>query len=299
MTGLDGGPDRDTALPGLRPDQRLLVQRWLPGAHVVADLSWGLIDSTVLRVRTPGIAEDVIVKACGPGNHHFSRESDAYRHWVGPLRHLGAAPVLHHVDDDARVLVAEFLPGELVQGNDSEQQPQTYRQAGALLAAFHDQDRRIDTDLGIEFNTARKQRALRWLAGEHRIPSATVRRLRALLADHPTEAVRLVPTHGDYQPRNWMVHAGKLAVIDFGRAEWRPAQTDLARLAVQQFRTRGDLERAFIEGYGSDPRGPDWRFILLTEAIATAAWAYSVGDEAFEAQGHRMIDDALALFPRR
>lgn len=55
------------------------------------------------------------------------------------------------------------------------------------------------------------------------------------------------------------------------------------------------LEAAFIEGYGSDPREPGaWRRNRIREAVGTAAWAYQVGDEAFERQGHRMIAEALA-----
>lgn len=32
------------------------------------------------------------------------------------------------------------------------------------------------------------------------------------------------------------------------------------------------------------------------EAIGTAVWAYQVGDERFERQGHRMVAEALELF---
>jgi hypothetical protein len=37
-----------------------------------------------------------------------------------------------------------------------------------------------------------------------------------------------------------------------------------------------------------------WHRHRLREAIGTAAWAYQVGDEAFEQQGHRMITAALS-----
>ena len=89
-----------------------------------------------------------------------------------------------------------------------------------------------------------------------------------------------------------------MSVIDFGRADLRPAMSDLARLAAQDFRRDPRLEAAFFEGYGPDPREPHaWHRLCLSEAIGTAAWAYQVGDESFEAQGHRMIDDALAAAP--
>jgi hypothetical protein len=71
--------------------------------------------------------------------------------------------------------------------------------------------------------------------------------------------------------------------------------TDLARLAVQDFRRDPNLEAAFLDGYGSDPREPDaWHRTQVREAIGTAAWAHRVGDESFESQGHRMIAEVLS-----
>jgi hypothetical protein len=67
-------------------------------------------------------------------------------------------------------------------------------------------------------------------------------------------------------------------------------------LASQQFRGRADLEAAFVDGYGQDPREPDaWHRSLLREAVGTACWAHQVGDAAFEAQGHAMVADVLRL----
>ncbi len=104
-----------------------------------------------------------------------------------------------------------------------------------------------------------------------------------------------MPTHGDWQPRNWLVHDDTVSVIDLGRADLRPAASDLARLAAQDFRRDPALEAAFLDGYGSDPRSPDlWHRLQVREAISTAVWAHQVGDERFEQQGHRMIAEALA-----
>ena len=75
----------------------------------------------------------------------------------------------------------------------------------------------------------------------------------------------------------------------------RPALTDFARLAVQDFRRDPNLEAALLDGYGTDPREPEaWQRNRVREAIGTAAWAHRVGDEPFEAQGHRMIAEALS-----
>jgi hypothetical protein len=122
----------------------------------------------------------------------------------------------------------------------------------------------------------------------------TVERLRAILLAYEPQPVSLVPTHGDWQPRNWLVDGEVLRAIDFGRADWRPASTDFARLAVRQFAADPALEAAFLEGYGPDPRTPElWRLLLVREAIGTAVWAYMVGDEEFEMEGHRMFADVL------
>jgi hypothetical protein len=86
-----------------------------------------------------------------------------------------------------------------------------------------------------------------------------------------------------------------VSIIEFGRAAMRPAPSDFARLAAQDFRRVPALEAAFLEGYGSDPRDAClWHRNRVREAIGTAAWAYRVDDEAFEAQGHRMIAEALS-----
>ncbi|WP_260757865.1 phosphotransferase family protein [Mycobacterium sp. SMC-8] len=128
---------------------------------------------------------------------------------------------------------------------------------------------------------------------------------RHAAAQHPEgyrpREVVVVPTHGDWQPRNWIVDGGvtrgTIKVIDFGRFAWRPAITDFCRLAARHWRDDPRLEAAFFAGYGDDPRHPEqWRMSALHEAIGTAVWAHHVGDETFERQGHRMIAEALALF---
>jgi aminoglycoside/choline kinase family phosphotransferase len=273
----------------LTQHQRHLVEAWLPGAEIVRDHSWGLVGTTVLQLAHEGAS--YIVKAGDENDHHLARELRAHHRWLGPWTSLGRAPDLVHADHDAKLLVTRYLPGELVRGTDHEWLPGTYRQAGRLLARLHEQYELEDE----EFETREKEKALVWLDRPHRIPADVAARLRAQVESWPTPAVTVVPTHGDWHPRNWVVHDGVVSVIDFGRADLRPALTDFARLAAQQFRTDPALEAAFLHGYGPDPREPAaWHRNRVREAIGTAAWAYQVGDEVFERQGHRMIAEALA-----
>jgi Ser/Thr protein kinase RdoA (MazF antagonist) len=237
---------------------------------------------------------DAIVKAAGPTNHHIQREIQAHRAWTRPWVASGSVGRLLHAAQDEVMLAVEYLPGDLVQDlPEAAGHPDTYRQAGALLAAFHGQTSRVDPT----YEAAADARALAWLDSEHRIPSPIVARLRAAIAGHDHPPVQVVPTHGDWQTRNWLVDDGTIRVIDLGRAGWRPAVTDLARLARREWEGRPDLEAAFLEGYGHDPRDPNaWRATLLREAIGTAVWAHQVGDLDFEEHGHHLIGRALELY---
>lgn len=276
---------------GLSERQRMLLADWLPGATVVRDHSWGLVGTTVLELLYDG--ERYIAKAAGEDDHHLARELRAHRQWLAPLTSdgLGLAPELVHADDGAKLLVTRYLPGQLVQGTHHEWEPDTYLQAGRLLARLHRQHAAQDDG----FEARENAKALAWLEKPHRISPDLAAGLRSELRSWPTPPATVVPTHGDWQPRNWLVHEGVVRLIDLGRADLRPAATDLGRLAAQQFRTEPNLEPAFLAGYGHDPREPAaWRRNRVREAIATAVWAHQVGDEAFEQQGHRMIDEALA-----
>lgn len=270
--------------------QRSLVEGWLPGAVVEADLGWGLIATTVLRVRAAdgGLC---VVKAGGPSDHHIAREIRAHRSWLGPWVRSGRAPALLHHDVDAKVLVTRWLPGRLVLDDPAADDPAVYAQAGALLAELHGVEAHPDPG----YEARENARMRRWLASPHRIARADVARLSAMIDGWPRPPVLLVPTHGDWQPRNWLVHHGEVRAIDLGRADLRPAATDLARLAARDFRRDPALEVAFLDGYGGDPRDPAaWARTRVREAVATAAWAYQVGDEEFEREGLALVAEVLA-----
>lgn len=272
-------------------EQRDYVAELLERPHLIADLSWDLALTRVLKVDSGG--EHFVVKAAPPNNHHIHREITAHTTITTEVTSRGLTS--RHVASSSglNLIVLEYLPGELSQGTPAEYCPDFHRRAGAALRMIHDQGARVDET----YQHRARARAHDWLNHEHRVHPHLVERARHILGTHEPEATTVVPTHGDWHPRNWLVDGTDLRVIDFGRFDWRPPSTDLCRLAAQQWRTEPALESAFIEGYGNDPRdGQSWRIYLLYEAIATAVWAYSVGDDAFERQGHRMLEEALALF---
>lgn len=274
----------------LPADQQALLDAWLPGATVVADHSWSLGLRHVLELEHDG--ERYALKAGGPDDGHMAREINAHVRWLAPWTSRGLAPRRVESDREHRMLLTGWLPGVLVEGSPAASDPDTFRQAGVLLRLLHDQTTVVDHD----YERREATKSLAWLDKPHRIAPDTEARLRAVIDAWDTSAATsLVPTHGDWQPRNWLVDGGTISAIDFGRADLRPAATDLARLAAQDFRRDRCLEHAFLEGYGDDPRSPTtWRRMLLREAISTAVWAHQVGDGPFEQQGHRMLTEALA-----
>lgn len=275
----------------LSEQQAGFVESWLGEPTLVEDFSWGLVDTVVLHLRTD--AADVIVKAGGRGNHHIGREITAHERFTAPLAELGAAARLIAASREANLLATEYLEGQLVEGGPAEFELQVHEQAGRLLRVFHDLASHADDT----FERLATQKSLAWLDSDHRIAPEHERAARAILTDYEPATVTVVPTHGDWQPRNWLVHRDHVRVIDFGRFAFRPAETDLCRLAAQQWRDRPRLEAAFLQAYGLDPRSARlWPMVQLREAIGTAAWAYQVGDERFEVQGHRMLAEALGEF---
>lgn len=276
--------------PGLDSGQSRRLAEWLPEAQVEADMSWGVLETTVLKVATPD--RTVVVKAGGRGDHHIAREIRAHHEWTSPLVEGGRAARLLHADSEAKVLVTEYLPGTLVQDGPSVSDPEIYRQAGELLVALHSQT--TVADRTFEVNANRK--ALAWLDRPHRIPPNQTARLRELIRSWPEPEVMCVPTHGDWQPRNWLVDDdGILRVIDWGRADLRPPLEDFERLDSGEFVGHPEREEAFLSGYGSDPRRSAAWFRQRTRAgIAAACWSFAFQVRELEERGHRMIAEALA-----
>lgn len=276
---------------GLAKAQAAWVRSRLPGTFLVRDMSWGIMASTVLQVRDG--AHDYVVKAGDASNHHIDREIAAHDGWTSALVDSGHAARLIDSLPEERVMLLEYLPGRLVEGSDAEWHPSTYAQAGGLLQRLHSQESCVDEEYEARVNA----RALVWLEGPHRIEQPIAAEAKHILETDAAPPVDLVPTHGDWQPRNWLVDDGTVRVIDFGRFAFRPAATDLVRLAAQQWQRHPEVESAFFEAYGQDPRDGDrWRMATLREAVGTTCWAFQVGDEEFEAQGHRMLADALHTF---
>lgn len=258
---------------------------------LLRDLSWDFVTTKVLHVRADG--QDFIVKAAPLENHHIRREITAHETATGVLVRRDRTGQLVGADRGANLLIITYQPGALVEGTHHEFDPGVHAQAGSVLRAFHDQSARVSD----EYEVYSTNKSIAWLDKEHRISPPVETEVRRILAAYRPRPVVIVPTHGDWQPRNWLIEKGRMRVIDFGRFDFRPAATDLCRLATQQWKQDPALEDAFLDGYMADPRDEEvWSVDLLREAVATAVWAFQMGDSEFEAQGHRLLEEAIARF---
>ncbi|WP_241386075.1 phosphotransferase [Rhodococcus sp. CH91] len=278
------------ALERLTPHQRRLLTQRFGRTVVVEDMSWGLVATTVLAVDTG--EGRLVVKAGGAPDRHIAREIDAHERWTAPWVRQGRAARMVFADRAAKLVVTEYLPGRLIHGTRAAAALDVYEQAGSLLAEFHAQEGVLDDG----YERSANVKTARWLAAPHRIGPEITRRLRSMIGEWPTPAVVLVPTHGDWQGRNWLAdESGFVKVIDFGRAALRPAAEDFERLSAREFLRVPGAEDAFLRGYGDDPREPGaWFRQRVRAAVAVAVWAFHVGDEPYEAEGHRMIAEVLS-----
>jgi hypothetical protein len=265
--------------------QRALLGEWLGAWETVADHTWPLQDTTVLRVRNAD--GDHIVKARSPEG--IVPEIDAHLSVLSTLSI--PAPRLEHHHADAGLLVTAYLPGDVVEGTAAEWAPDTYRQAGALLSAMQ-----VPGELSAGYFGATTDRVRRQLAdAAGLVPAAQLAELARrvfLLRDQP---VRMYFTHGDYQPRNWITHEGEVRLIDFGRGGQRPWVSDLVRLRNQQFVGHPEFEDAFFAGLGlplsaiAEADAAAFTLESVKQAVSTVVWANKIGAADFADHGRVMI----------
>ena len=271
----------------LSEEQSELIDSWLGQWEIVEDLSWPLQDNAVLLVRNHD--GEHIVKA-SLWSHHIAREIRAHRSVLSDV--ALRTPRLEHADLESKVLVTSYLPGELVLGTAFEWSPETYLQAGVILSQLQ-----VPLGTSAQYFDDVLTRIRTYLdEATALVPTEQIEALR-----HYVERLRRVPvdihfTHGDFQPRNWIIDDGLVGVIDFGRAAERSWVSDLVRLRSRQFVGRPELESAFMAGLGRTLNEADDETLKLEtvgEGLGTVIWAHKIGDDQFEDHGRGMITRIL------
>ena len=196
-----------TGLERLTAQQKRLVGEWLPGATVEEDHSWDLVETTVLRLVHDG--SRLIVKAGGEGDRtsraRSTRTSTGSR--PGPasaVRRLCGTSTRRR-DSSSR----PTSPDDLVLGSEHADDPGAYRQAGRAPSPAPRPAGAASTT-----TTSPGEPQGPRLAGQAAPDRALTSRRGCAPRSRrwPAPAATLVPTHGDWQPRNWVVHDGLVGV---------------------------------------------------------------------------------------
>lgn len=271
-TPTDGDP-HETQMPAALAD---FAERVLGPTRAVADHSWPYPGSEVHRVQTPDGTKYIVKQL--QNRRFFGRELTGYS-WT-PALGPGRAPTLVAADPDIRAVILSILPGLMLKpdaGLASEDEPDAFEQAGALLARLHRAvEPRYDTST-IDRLVARTDDHVRRAGAE--LNAAQYDLVYAQAETLQSIAPRLisVASHGDYQRRNllWQPGARTLGVIDFERAELAPAVRDFVLLESDAFLDRPDLKTAFVRGYGRELDPLETRALgawIILDAVSALAW---------------------------
>jgi Ser/Thr protein kinase RdoA (MazF antagonist) len=293
----------------LPPAVQARLDSWLGSHELLADMSWPGQQTAVLELRSARAGRVVAKVSTGAAfDHHIARAVHAHEE-LDALLGEGFAELLH-ADVPAGVMVTRYLCGRLAEGSPWELDPAVFRGAGALVARVHSA---LPPQRSTEYQRQVRDRCV-----------DLVRRARGLLRDELWQAsadrlatvepgaTELVWTHGDVQPRNWLVDPDRreatgtprTLLIDFGRADRRPWYSDLVRLHHQVFATRPDLRDAFLDGMGRTapcageaPVSADeldgWYLEHLLQSLGTVVWATDMGLADFAQHGRSMLDRTL------
>lgn len=204
----------------------------------VTELGGG-VSSVVILAETPGrrlILKQALpklrVQADWPSRpDRSSVEVDAIRAYA-PYLPPGAVPVVRHADPARFLFVMDAAPAEAVNWKTQllagEANAAVAARAGAILAGMHlgsakDPAIRVRFDDREFFDTLRVDPYLWQVCRVYPDLRPTIEPLVADMLAH-----RLALVHGDYSPKNMLVHGDDLLILDFEVAHWGDPAFDLA-----------------------------------------------------------------------
>lgn len=259
---------------------------------VLADLSWDHGESAVWHLQ--GESGEAVLKSHRQ-KRKFTQELHANLQWLPRLAGALNSPELLAFQEQA--LLFRFVPGSLVQDlpltPDAERA--LHEQAGRALAALHRLEH-SDTDQ-LPLSDAFGQRLEAWIIRARGIvPGQVTDRVRsaALEAVPMLAGQSRVPCHRDYTPRNWLAdEQQELYIIDFEHARPDLYLNDFERLATGLWRSRPDLQDAFLAGYGRTLSADELALLRRTAALgalSTVVWAREHADRQFEEHGWDVLE---------
>jgi len=259
----------------------------------VIDRSWPRNSSNVWEL-VGDTGQHFYLKQHSSSRFH-TREVGAYQRWTARLG-PGRAPVLLAADADLQAMVVTALPGQPARDRQvpAATEAEIHRQVGVLLRRLHGVAPPADSRQGASRVVARVEDHI--CQAGRLLESAHVRLVRehAAQLEEMAGLIPAVPTHGDAQPRNflWNAPGGRVALIDFERAEVAPAVRDLVRLEYGPWDGRPDLRLSFLAGYGRTLTGPEQaalRSYAALDALSGLVWGSANNDQDVLGRAHRTL----------
>ncbi|MDP6823033.1 MAG: aminoglycoside phosphotransferase family protein [Dehalococcoidia bacterium] len=231
--------------------------------------------------------------------HHYEAEVRALNTWVSRLSpgSWWAAPEVVATSKELGAVILTELPGEIIEDSPpgAGELRAAYSHAGRLARSLHDAD--IDLSDEPREQVYTPDAVERHFAGSrtHLDPSTCDWAEAILTAPDAWDGLEIVPMHGDYSPRNWIIQGGDptLKVIDWERSRPGYWVEDIQRMTHDHWLDDTHLRDAFFEGYGRTPTHAEWRHanqITLVNAIGGVGWAISHGDMQFAEHNRKTIE---------
>jgi len=271
-----------------RPDRTLIefASRFLAQGEAVDDPS---LPEHVIRLRDARGRGFVAKRHRTP--ERFRRERHAYTTWTAALG--DHAPQLLAADPGIQALLLTDLPGVPATALtvDSSTELSIHEDAGKRLRRLHDvQPARTSPSVGPEL----AERLHRWIDCAAGLLSSRERRIlrrhaHALAISIPLETA---VCHLDFQPRNWIVRAGAVHLIDFEHARIDARVRDLVRLRYRHWARRPSLQRAFLSGYGRELTNAESRALHhfgAIEAVTSLVRAHRVNAPDLAVHGRAVL----------
>ncbi|WP_407917404.1 phosphotransferase [Kitasatospora sp. NE20-6] len=280
-------PSTETAAPDLAV--REFTEKAVGRISAWTDTSWARPGSRVWRVLGADGGQ-WFVKIHQNGRFH-DREVEAYRSWVPALG--PAAPRLVAADQQLRAVVITAVPGRSLHGavHPPEEQRRIFHRIGELAAAIH-HSAPARSGEGVSAALGKLQRHLDGARDHLAIGDEDFIR-QATAEAYQLPALDLVPTHGDFQLRNfrWDADVGTLYVIDFERAEPGQAVRDFVRLS-DAWAGRPDLYEAVMAGYGRQLSAAEEQHLAVhqvLDAVSGIQYGIANADPELVERGRRTL----------
>ena len=248
------------------------AQLQLGTLRAVADHSWTFGESLVLEVEAADQSRFFLKEHRKRQN--YNTELRMYQELVPQIQ--GAAPVLLGAEDSRNLLMLTAVPGTRADVLGCPGSLGMYRRAGEVLRQFHS----AASSVPVKDWAARQNKSLEnWIRSDRlgALRAEEIGLSRLVIDALPRgETVDTVWTHRDWRPRNWIVGADSLYVIDFEHARREPWLADVAKLWFVEWDGRPHLRNSFFEGYGRHPSAKDEqtiRAIATISHVSTIVWA--------------------------